>query len=462
MVGDVDEQPVLRRQLRLRGAVALGVGGTIGGGIFVLVGTAAGATGPATPIAFALAFCCALLIALPYAELSCRYPRAGGGYAFVSAVLPRPWPFVMGWVFWGSYVFMSGFITLGFGGYLHALTGVPTRVGAVGVIVATTLLNLRGMRASSAVQSAVVGLAVATLAVFAGLGATHVRADRFTPFLPHGVSGILAASLLAFLSYAGFDMVAAAGEEVESPERTLPRAIIATLLVVLGLYVAVAIVSVGVLPWQDLGASSAPLSDAVASFSGSAGRHLLAGAAAFTTGATCNAVVVVMSRIAFAMSRDGLAPRALSNVGARTNAPWAAVLCSGGAVAATALTLSVKQTAGIGGFLYVLHFVLPLITLIVLRRRGGTSPGFRTPAAPVVLTLALAICAVFLASTGWRVTLAGVSWVAVGYAAYTTLTRRQRSQLLLAAPDGATADDRSDDLLNVPQGVGVDDAPERR
>jgi APA family basic amino acid/polyamine antiporter len=150
------------------------------------------------------------------------------------------------------------------------------------------------------------------------------------------------------------------------------------------------------------------------------------------------------------MSRDGLAPRRLSSVSARTDAPWAAVLVSGGAVAAVALTLSVKQTAGVGGFLYVLHFVLPLITLIVLRRRGGTASGFRTPAAPVVLTLALAICAVFLGSTGWRVSLAGVAWVVVGVAAYGALGRGERSGRSPWAPEHTPqpADTTTDDSAN--------------
>src|SRR3546814_14483456 len=100
----------LRRALGLRGAVALGVGGTIGGGIFVLVGHTAALAGPAALLAFGLAFIASLLIALPYAELACRYPEAGGGYVFVREVLGRGWGFLMGWVFWGAYIFVSGYV----------------------------------------------------------------------------------------------------------------------------------------------------------------------------------------------------------------------------------------------------------------------------------------------------------------------------------------------------------------
>src|SRR5258708_19435473 len=105
------ESQQLRRVLNLREAVALGIGGTIGGGIFVLVGTAIGRAGPGALLSFALAFLVSLLIALPYAELACRYPLAGGGYAFAQAVLPRHLHFLIGLYFWGPYLFIIGHAT---------------------------------------------------------------------------------------------------------------------------------------------------------------------------------------------------------------------------------------------------------------------------------------------------------------------------------------------------------------
>src|SRR6266702_948152 len=132
----------LRRVLTLREAVALGIGGTIGGGIFVLVGAAAGRAGPGALLAFVLAFGVSLLIALPYAELACRYPLAGGGYAFARALLGEHWGFLMGWGYWGAYIFISGYVTLGFGGYLHALTGLPPVPGALALIGISTGINL--------------------------------------------------------------------------------------------------------------------------------------------------------------------------------------------------------------------------------------------------------------------------------------------------------------------------------
>jgi basic amino acid/polyamine antiporter, APA family len=411
----------LRRVLSLREAVALGVGGTIGGGIFVLVGAAAGRAGPGALLAFVLAFGVSLLIALPYAELACRYPLAGGGYAFVRALLGEHWGFLMGWGYWGAYIFISGYVTLGFGGYLHSLTGLPTVLGALALIGISTAINLIGVRLSGLVQSLVIGVAIVALLGFSMLGLPHVHIEQFTPFLPFGLSGVAVATLLAFLAFGGFDMVAAAGEEVASPERNLPRAILLTLLVVLGLYLLVTFVALGTLPWNELGRSSAPLSAAATQFLGSTGRQFTAAAAILTTAATGNAVLVVTSRVAFAMARDGLLPGPVARVHPTTGVPWVAVVLNGVLLALIALTGSVVLVASVGGFLYVLHFLFTLIALLILRRRGGPPPAFRTPAPRVVLPLAFGGCLVLLVTSGWTGVLGGLGWLCVGLLAYSVV-----------------------------------------
>src|SRR5215471_11479489 len=168
----------LRRVLTLREAVALGVGGTIGGGIFVLVGAAAGRAGPGALLAFVLAFAVSLLIAMPYAELACRYPLAGGGYAFARAVLGQHWGFLMGWGYWGAYIFVSGYVTLGFGGYLHALTGWPPVLGALALIAISTAINLMGVKLSGLAQRVVIGVAIVALLVFSMLGLPHIHVQQ--------------------------------------------------------------------------------------------------------------------------------------------------------------------------------------------------------------------------------------------------------------------------------------------
>lgn len=410
------ERAQLQRSLGLRGAVAVGVGGTIGGGIFVLVGETAALAGPATLLSFALAFVASLVIALPYAELACRYPQAGGGYAFVREVLGSRWGFLMGWVFWGSYVFVSGYVTLGFGGYLNALTGVPQVWGAVGLVLACVLINARGIEVAGKVQVLVIGLAIAGLLGFVATGAHAIQLTRLTPWAPNGLTGILAGALTAFLAFGGFDMVAAAGEEIERPERNLPRAIFITLAMVLGIYLLVAFTALGTVDWRVLGASRAPLSEAARQFLGDFGGRLVAVIAVVTTAATANAVLVVTSRISFAMARDGLLPSALANVHPKTGTPNVAVLVSGGMLILMALFGSSSSATAIGGFLYVLHFIPPLLVLVNLRRTRSASPAFRMPLPRILLPLAFGMTVLLLVASGTKGIVGGAVWVGIGVA----------------------------------------------
>lgn len=421
----------LQRNLHLRDAIAVGVGGTIGGGIFVLVGAAAMAAGPGALLSFLLAFGASLLIALPYAELAGRVPLAGGGYAVVQTVLGQPWGFLMGWGYWGAWLFASGYVTLGFGGYLQAWLGIPATAGALALIALVTASHLRGVRLAGRVQVLLVWLAVAGLAGFILGGLPAVRLDHFIPFLPYGLGGVLAGTLPAFLAFGGFDAVAAAGEEIADPARTLPQAILITLGAVAGIYLLVTVAALGVLPWQELGASAAPLSAAADRFAGVLGQRLVAVAALVTMAATANAVLLAASRVAFAMARDGYLPPLMARVDARTGVPSFAILLSGALFALMAAAGSVAFAAAVGGFLYVLHFVPPLIALAVLRRADGLPPRFRTPAFRLVVPAALALCAVIVAGSGWLGVLSGVAWLAAGAGAYALVARRSPASLPL-------------------------------
>jgi APA family basic amino acid/polyamine antiporter len=414
----VPESQSLRRELTLSQAIALGIGGTVGGGIYVLTGAMADQAGPAALAAFGIGFACSLLIALPYAELSCRYQLAGGGYAFARQVLGPMWGFLMGWGYWGAYLFISGYVTLGFGGYLHSLAGVPVLAGTLGLVAAAVILNLGGVRVSGRAQAAVIVIAVLGLVGFSIWGAGHVDSSRFTPFAPHGIDGVLVASLLAFLAFGGFDIVAAAGEEIVEPERNLPRAILITLGVVLALYLAVTVVVIGVLGASILGHDSAPLAQAAEAFGGRPARAVVTLTALLTTAATANAVLVVTSRVAFAMARDRLMPAWLAEISDTTGVPARALLLSGGLFAAAALIGSVSVYTAIGGLLYVLHFIAPLVVLCVLRSRGSSVPGFRTPLAWLVIPLAFLACALLVVASGPVGMIGAALWMLSGLMVY--------------------------------------------
>ncbi len=402
-------------------ALALGVGGTIGGGIFVLIGAAAGIAGPGVLLSFSLAFAASLSIALPYAELSRRYPQAGGGYAFTRSVFGRGWGFFMGWGYWGAYVFISGYVSLGFGGYLHSLTGIPVALGATGLIALCVFLNLAGVRISGRTQAVVITLAIFALVTFSWIGLPHVNMENLSPFLPHGYQGVLAATLLCFLAFGGFDIIAAAGEEVRNPKRNLPLAMVLTLCTVLGIYLLVSYVAVGLVPWEQLSASKAPLSLAASTSIGPAfWPAFVAVAAILTTAATVNAVLVVTSRVMFAMARDGLMPSSLSLVSKANGIPWMAIICCGLLLAGISLAGSIALATAVGGFLYVVHFMFPLAASLKLRinesKQGGRKQQrfFRFSLTFVSVPIAVVFAGILILASGVTGILVGMSWLLVG------------------------------------------------
>jgi len=446
----------LRRELGLREAIAIGVGGTIGGGIFVLVGAAVGAAGPAALLAFLLGFVASLVIALPYAELACRVPLAGGGYAFARVALGPSWGFVMGWIYWGAYLALSGYVTIGFGGYLAEVTGLPVPAGAVALVTVCTLVNLLRVKISGQLQSLAIVTAVAGLIGLAIWGMPHVRLHHFTPFFTDAGSGLYLAALMAFLSFGGFDMVAAAGEEIKRPERNLPRAIVGTLLLVLVLYSAVTFMSIGVLSPERLGASSAPLAEVARMVAGPVGAVVIVACALLTTAATTNAIVVVTSRVIFAMARDRLMPRPFGSVWQRTGSPWVAVLGSGAIMCAIAAAGTVRASSSVGGFLYVLHFVPPLIALVVLRRRhDGQRPVFVTPLATAVIPLAFVVCTAMLAFSGLTGLAIGGTWTAAGLV---IMAAQRRTTRRAAAPSPAAEAALADGIPSAPSPAAVSPA----
>ncbi len=426
----------LDRTMGLREMVALGVGGTIGGAIFILVGTAIEQAGPlGALLSFVLAFFVALVIALPYAELACRYPVAGGGYAFVQAILGRHWGFLMGWVYAGCWLCIGSYVTLGFGGYLQqvlsgalpSIMALPHTVTALLLITAIVTINLTKGHLFVRLQKVIVLLAVVALitAGVAGLygamvGLHGATLSRFAPIFPHGVSGILETASLAFLALSGFDLVATTGEEVKNPQRMLPLAILLTLGIVLLLYLLVIAATAGVLSGYELNTKT-PLADAAKQTFGGGGQLFIAIAAVLTTAATANAVLIATSRITFAMARDGLLPRLFAYLHPSTKVPWIAIITSGIILALLALTDSIPLLAATGSFLYVLQFVFPLAALVVVRSRSKKIPSFRTPALYLILPLAFGGCLILLYASGQKGMLGGLSWLIAGLMIHTSL-----------------------------------------
>jgi APA family basic amino acid/polyamine antiporter len=349
----------LHRQLGLLDAIGIGFGAIIGAGIFVVTGVAAGVAGPSLMVSLVLAALAATFNALSSAELAARYPQSGGTYEYGYQLL-GPWHgYIAGWMFLASKIAAAGVVAIGLGAYASMLVpGLNPRLLAVAAVLAFTILNYVGVRRTSRVNLLIVSVSITSLILLVIVGSISFRTAHFAPFAPGGVRGVLEAAAILFFAYTGYARIATLGEEVREPQRTIPRAIMITLMCSALLYVAVAGVSIGVVGAPALAGSGAPLG-VVAS---RAGGPVLAAMIAFgAVGAMLGVIlsqIIGMSRMAFAMARRHDLPTALASVHPRYGVPHRAVVVVGLGAAIIAGTGSLRAVAAAASFAILGYYAI--------------------------------------------------------------------------------------------------------
>ncbi len=411
----------LKRDLGWKEATALGTGAMVGAGIFILSGVAAGKAGPSVMLAFVIAALLEILLGLCYAELASRYPKAGGAYEYVSQTMGSFIGTLVGWSYWGAWLAASSFVSQGFGNYLHSLTGAPPLISAVILLIVLGLLNMLGIKFSGAVQVGIVIIEIVVLVIFFALGFGHVDYTLYIPFVPNGFEGILAAALVGFLSMVGWDVIVDAGEEMRDPSKTIPKAIFSSIIIVLVLYSGLLFVSVGVVPWQELGLSKIPVALASQQFLGEFGPTLVSIVIVIALPATANAFIISISRTAFAMGRKGLLPKKIGFIHPRFQTPVWAILLGVSIQILFTLVSSINIAVNATGFLYLVTFIFTIIAFFI--SRGTTShedraTQFFTPFYPFLPALALIICLCLLIPIGVTGFFSGLIWLSIGLVIY--------------------------------------------
>lgn len=345
----------LTRELGVFGATMLGLGSIIGTGVFVSIGIATGIAGPSVILAIALAAGVATCNALSSAQLAANHPVSGGTYEYGYRYLTPTLGFAAGWMFLCAKSASAATAALGFAGYLLNALGQDAQwhiaVALVTVVVLTTVV-LAGIRLSSHVNIAIVSITLLSLAAFLIAGAPQVATGRLAmDFQP---APFLHATALMFVAYTGYGRIATLGEEVVDPRQTIPRAIIATLVVSMLLYIGVAVVAIGAAGVDALHSATteeaAPLEVVARRFSLRVDWLVALGAMTAMLGVLLN-LVLGLSRVLLAMGRRGDMPTKLSDVSY-------SIVVVGCAIAALAATGSIKTTWTFSAFTVLIYYAI--------------------------------------------------------------------------------------------------------
>ena len=429
----------LRRALTAWDLTAIGIGCIIGVGIFVLPGVeAAQHAGPGIILSFAIASVACACSALCYAELAAMIPVSGSAYTYGYATLGEIFGWVIGWDLILEYMVAAILVSTGWSAYFvnllrsgfgiglpRAVTASPfekdpgfLNLPAVLIVLVITWLLARGIKESSRVNLTIVIVKLAVVLFFIVAAVGHVDPAKWQPFLPFGFKGVITAASIVFLAYVGFDAVSTTAEEAKNPQRDLPIGIMTSLIVATVLYVAVAAIMTGIVPYRDLGVADPvalvlntlkmPLASALVSVGAIAGI-------------TSVLLVLIMGqpRILFAMSRDGLLPAALSRVHPRHKTPHVTTWLTGGIVAVAAALTPINVSAALCSIGTLFAYIIVAAGVIALRYTRPDIPRpFKAPLSPALPAAGILLCAYLMANLPFVTWLRFLVWLAVGLAIY--------------------------------------------
>ena len=346
-----------------------GVGLILGAGIYVLIGEAAGFAGNSVWISFLLGAVAAMFAGLSYAELTALFPRAAAEYTFVKhAFKSRFIGFIIGWLTAITSMITAATVSLGFGGYFAEFIDIPITISAILLIGGLSFVNFIGIKHSAWMNVGFALVTAAGLALIIIIGITYDAPEPIDYFeAPNGITGIVFAFVLIFFAFIGFEDMANVAEEVKRPKKTLPRAIILSVIITGIIYILVALSVVRVVNWEELGLSLAPLADVANTSLGASGGITLSVIALFATASTVLITLVAGARILYGMGKSGSLPSFLSIVHSKTHTPWIAVIGIFVTGVSFAFIGDIVIVASIVVFAVVITFAMVNISVILLR-----------------------------------------------------------------------------------------------
>jgi APA family basic amino acid/polyamine antiporter len=458
----------LKKALGPIDVTALGIGAIIGAGIFATIGTAAAGdptrpgAGPALLLSFVITGIACGFAALCYAEFAAMIPISGSAYTYAYATLGELIAWIIGWdliieyavgnvavaISWANYfkTLVSGFgITIPdwistdyrtaakIPGLLDSaphIFGVPIvfNILAFGIVAAITIVLVIGIRESATMNTTMVILKLIVLGFFVAVGWHYIKGENFRPFMPNGWAGVQAGAAIVFFAYIGFDAVSTVAEETRNPSRDLPIGIVGSLIISTLIYILVAAVFTGIIPFtvlkQKLATEQAePLTMALQYANIGRFSNLFVGIVAFGSVVAHTAVLLVFQlgqpRIFFSMARDGLLPQTFAKVHPRFRTPHITTILTGVAVGACAMFTSIDEMVDLTNIGTLFAFILVCIGVLILRHREpGRRRTFRVPLSPLLPLLGVVACLYLMFGLPWVTWVRFGLWLVVGMIVY--------------------------------------------
>ena len=375
----------LKRELTLLDVFCIASGAMISSGLFVLPGLAFALAGPAMVIAYFFAALLALTGMLSQAELASAMPKAGGTYFYVTRTMGPAVGTVDGILTWFSLCMKTSFALVGMSAFVGLIVDIDIRIIGLILCAIFLLINIIGIKEASKLQVVLVFGIFAILIVYIFAGLPNVQVKNIENFMPNGITSVFTTAGLVFVSYGGLLKVASVAEEVKNPARTIPLAMIFSLLIVSILYVFVVFVTSGVLRGAVLSNSLTPISDGAQIFWGTPGRIVLGIAAIFAFISTANAGIMASARYPLALGRDKLMPAFLMKINKRFQTPHVALTVSTVFIAAS-LFLRLDVLIKAASTVLFLTFIFSCLCVVILRESHlqNYRPKFRSPLYPWV------------------------------------------------------------------------------
>jgi len=427
----------LSRSLSRLDLLVIGVAQIIGAGIFVISGVGVQIAGPGILLSFLVAGGACTLSALCYAELASMIPQAGSAYSYAYAIFGELLAWIIGWDLILEYGMGAAAVAAGWSFYLqdllrgfglnlpHWASGPPfsepgrlINLPAALVVMGFAVLLIFRTRLNALIARCIVAVKLGVIAFILALGAGYVQPHNWLPLAPHGGWSIIQAASLVFFAYLGFDVVAITAEESRHPARDVPFGIIGSLALCSVIYLAAALILVGMVPYGQVN-PDAPFSTLFRQVGLVWAADVIAVGAIIGITSVLYMLLLAQPRVLYAMARDGLLPRWVAGLHPRYQTPHRMTLICGAAVALVASLTPIEKLAYLCNIGTLFAFLLVCSGVLVLRFTHPTLPRpFRCPAGKIISALgalvSLALMLSMPAGSWWRLGL----WLLAGLAIY--------------------------------------------